>query len=129
MRRALGVEAEGELYRAATLLIPIGSDQGWESAVFDHFQAMSVAIGLKLSKNKTRSDHADVIGGATLSFDVYEDHPYRERVLGLLKHVRTDVNALFSEFMAYDELHPAPDAVKTRVTFYFGQSVQDNEDA
>jgi len=122
------VQRDGELYRAATLLIPLGSDQGWESAVFDHFQAMAVAIGLKLSKNKTRADHADVIGGATLSFDIYDDHPHRERVLGLLKQVRGQVNELFAEFVAYDGEHPAPDANKTRVTFYFGQSVQENEE-
>jgi len=123
------VQRDGERYRAATLLIPIGSDQGWESAVFDHFQAMAVAIGMKLSKNKTRADHADVIGGATLSFDIHDAHPQRERVLGLLKTVRAQVNALFDEVVAYEAEHPAPDSGKTRVTFYFGQSVQDNEDA
>lgn len=122
------VKQDGDAYGASTLLIPLGADQGWESAVFDHFQAMAVAIGMKLSKKRTRAEQADVIGGATLSFDIHDAHPQRERVLGLLSNVRSQVNELFAEFVAYDAEHPAPDAVKTRVTFYFGQSVQENEE-
>jgi hypothetical protein len=49
-------------------------------------------------------------------------------VLSLLSEVRAQVNAQFAEFVAYDAAHPAPDAVKQRVTFYFGQSVQEKEE-
>jgi hypothetical protein len=118
------IERQGDVYSTATLMIPVGSGQGWESAVFDHFQAMVTAIGSKLSMGKTRSDQADVVGGSTLSFDVHEGHPHRDEVLALLGQVRGQVNELWKKVVAYDNEHPVPEAQKQRVSFYFGQSVQ-----
>ncbi len=122
------VEQQGESYSASTLMIPVGSSQGWESAVFDHFQAMVTAIGMKLSMGKTRSDEADVIGGSTLSFDIHAQHPYRDEVLGLLGQVRTQVNELWQRVVEHDKQNPTPEAQQQRVSFYFGQSVRQGEE-
>src|SRR5690606_31025242 len=40
-------DADGQLH-AWGYQVPVGAEHGWESAVFDHFQAVSTAIATKL---------------------------------------------------------------------------------
>jgi hypothetical protein len=108
-------------YRTDVVTIPVGAGHGWEAAVFDHYQAMVTAIGKKVSS--PRSSQEDVVGGATLVFDVHEGHPHQERVYQLLSQVRTQVSELWDEVRTYNQEHPVPDERKQRVAFYFGQSV------
>jgi hypothetical protein len=110
-------------YRATTFLVPVDAEHGWEAAVFDQFQTMVRAIGTKLRLGAARSGAEDVVGGATISFDVHEAHPHRDKVLGLLKRVRAEVNELWDEVQAYNEQHPISDDKRTEVSFYFGQCV------
>ncbi|MFM2415995.1 MAG: hypothetical protein RL385_718 [Pseudomonadota bacterium] len=110
-------------WRAPRLLIPVGSELGWEAAVFDHFRAMAAAIGAKVSR--PRSLPKDRVGGATLSFDLHPQHPHRERVLALLHDTRREVNRLWDEVSAYNREHPVCDAERVKVYFYFGQYVED----
>jgi hypothetical protein len=91
--------------------------------VFDHFQAVVRAIGAKVQRGLARSESDDVVGGATLTFDVSADHPHKDEVLGLLKHVRAEVNELWNRVQAKNEQHPIPDAERMEVSFYFGQSL------
>ena len=67
------------------------------------------------------SEHADLIGGATLSFDISPGHPFEHQVKTLLQRVRQDVNVLWMAVDAYDKANPIPEEEKTRVVFYFGQ--------
>ncbi|MFT4703308.1 MAG: hypothetical protein ACI81R_000998 [Bradymonadia bacterium] len=118
--------SEGSVLVASSLVVPVGATAGWEAAVFDHYQALCQAIMAKVGGGASRSDAKDVVGGATLSFDIYDDHPHRDAVLGLLERVRTDVNTLWRDVSAYNAEHPVtaeerPD--KRKVVFYFGQSV------
>src|SRR4051812_24082219 len=71
-------------YRSASVSIAVGARMGWEAAVFDHFQAVSKAIASKL-RIGPQSREADVIGGATLSFDLHSGHPLAGEVYALLK--------------------------------------------
>jgi hypothetical protein len=133
------LEADGQIqrtgsgddavYRASEFLVPVGSEHGWEAAVFDHFQAVARAIVAKVRLGKVRSAHDDVVGGATLTFDVAQEHPYRAEVFGLLQHIRTEVNVLWNKVQQYNEAHPIAEDQRTEVSFYFGQSVTppDNE--
>lgn len=114
-------------YRADSVSIPVGTSQGWEAAVLDHYQAMVTAIAAKL-QHAARSDAADVIGGATLSFDVHDEHPQREEVYGLLRKVRADINALWERVVEHNAAHPVAEERRQRVAFYFGQSVTRAED-
>jgi hypothetical protein len=116
-------EGEQALYRASTFLVPVGAQRGWEAAVFDHFQAVVRAIGAKVQRGLARSESDDVVGGATLTFDVSADHPHKDEVLGLLKQVRVEVNELWNRVQARNERHPIPDAERMEVSFYFGQSL------
>lgn len=115
-------EAEGTL-SADTVFIAEGSGEGWEAAVFDHFQAMSNAIGAKLSLRHSGSPLAKQVGGSTLSFDVHEEHPLHEEVMELFGSTRSKANELWARVVEYDKAHPIPPHLKKRVSFYFGQSV------
>jgi hypothetical protein len=109
--------------RAATFLIPVGAQIGWEAAVFDHYQACARTIAAKM-RQRTLGGAADTrVGGTTLHFGIRPGHPFEERVLGVLDRVRDDLNVLWKEVASYNEAHPTPDDEATRVTFYFGQCV------
>jgi hypothetical protein len=119
------IEAAGSepRYLARSFLIPLGAEYGWEAAVCDHFTAMASAIAGKLARGAARSAAEDVIGGATYGFDLHAAHPYRERVLALLREERARISALWNEVHAFNVANPIDEALRSRVTFYFGQHV------
>jgi hypothetical protein len=110
-------------YSAETFLVPVGSELGWEAAVFDHFSAVANAIIAKVRRG-TRSDAKDVVGGATLTFEIAPGHPNEKEVYGLLHRVRKDVNDVWARVMQHNEKHPVDEAAKVKVTVYFGQNVE-----
>ncbi len=116
-------EGPAATYRAHSFVIPMDSEHGWEAALFDHFQAMVRAIGTKLRRGTPRAQHRDMVGGATLGFDIRPEHPYHDEVLGLLRRVRADVNELWERVQAHNATDPLPDEERTEVLFYFGQCV------
>jgi hypothetical protein len=107
----------------AQLQIPIGAEQGWEAAVFDHFRAMANAIGAKLRTIGARSSERDRVGGTTLSFSVYDGHPHEREVYGLLQRVRGELNELWNRVSEYNRAHAIDPDRRVDVTFYFGQHV------
>jgi hypothetical protein len=111
-----------ERYRSDAALIPVGAEAGWEAAVFDHYRSVCAAIAAKLRLGSTRSEGADVVGGATLTFDLRPGHPFSEEVRTLLARTRESVNALWERVEKYNREHPDPEEQRVRVTFYFGQS-------
>jgi hypothetical protein len=121
------VRDERSKFRADTFVIPIGAARGWEVAVFDHFSAVARAIGAKVRAPAPQSATGDVIGGATLTFEVTSEHPLRDEVRGLLQRVRRDVNELWAKVGAYNDDNPAAPGERELVTFYFGQNVEDRE--
>ena len=133
--RAEGVLEEskdGTLGTTGTV-VPVGSPRGWEAAVFDHYQAVVTAITRKIAGGAPRSAADDVVGGATVSFELTADHPLRGEVLGLLRAVRGQVDALWERVAEHNRARAAEaEAEKCAaprtsevVTFYFGQSVQE----
>jgi len=119
-------EADGKL-SAETFLVPVGASIGWEVAVYDHFSAVARAIAAKIRRGAPRSAADDVVGGATLTFEVSATHPLRAEVLALLGKVRADVNELWTRVGQLNGEQPIAEAEKQLVTFYFGQSVEDPE--
>jgi len=111
------------LYRSASVRIGVGSRVGWEAAVFDHFQAVSKAIAAKVRLGP-QSKAADVIGGATLSFDLHPGHPLEQRVYQLLGRVRAEVNELWDDVSRHNARHPLDQEHRIKVTFYMGQNVE-----
>jgi hypothetical protein len=113
-------EADGSLV-ARNVLIPVGSSDGWEAAVLDHFRAVATAIAHKAS-GAPQSASSDEIGGTTLSFTVYPGHPFEEQVRSLLRTVRASIHELWGNASEYNQAHPVPENA-TRVLFYCGQLV------
>jgi hypothetical protein len=114
-------------FRADTFLVPVGAAHGWEVAVFDHFSAVARAIAAKIRRGAPKSASDDVIGGATLTFEVSATHPLREEVYGLLRRVRQDVNELWSKVGERNDAQPIPERERELVTFYFGQNTEPAE--
>jgi hypothetical protein len=108
------------------LEVPVGQAQGWEAAVFDHFQAMVSAISTKLSSRSLRSDHNDVTGGATYSIDIWPGHPLESEALGTLSRVRAMVEDLRDRVDATNA--SASRRAEDRVVFYMGQYVKSQGD-
>jgi DNA-binding IscR family transcriptional regulator len=100
--------------------VPVGAEQGWETAICDHFRAVASTIAAKVAA--PRSSQNDVTGGATLSFRVHRGHPHATEVYRMLSDTRQRANALWAEVVAYNEKHPLPPD-GDRVTFYCGQHV------
>jgi hypothetical protein len=117
-------DAEDPLLRAESFVIPVSSQRGWEAAVFDHFSTVCAAIAAKIQVGSGARE-GEAVGGATFSFDVYSGHPFQERVTALLTRTRAEVDALWNEVASYNRAHPVADEQKTKVSFYFGQNVQD----
>jgi hypothetical protein len=115
---------DGQL-SADTVQIPVGATRGWEVAVFDHFGAVARAIAAKVRGSGPQSGATDVIGGATLTFEVCRAHPLREEVRTLLQRVRAEVNELWARVREENARLPIPERERERVTFYFGQYVED----
>lgn len=115
-------DAEGG-FVAGGVVVPVGAEHGWEAAVFDHYQAMVTAITRKLRGRAGRSSQSDTDGGSTLSFEVHEKHPLRGEVHALLKTTRERVNDLWQRVGEHNREHPASEAEREVVSFYFGQSV------
>src|SRR4029078_8127735 len=63
-------DAEDGLPRRSTRTIPVGSEQGWEAAVLDHFRAVANAIANKVRQGRSRSDFFDGIGDGDLVLHV-----------------------------------------------------------
>jgi hypothetical protein len=121
------VRRNGEVLSAESFVVPVGAELGWEAAVFDHYSAVASAIAAKVRRGP-RSDAKDVVGGATLTFELSSGHPNLEEVYGTLARVRRDVNDLWARVMQYNDEHPLDDAHKIKVTVYFGQNVNDSDD-
>lgn len=116
------------IYRTNQCYLPVGEPIGWAASVYDHFQAMAKAISNKLNRYGAQSAQSDEIGGMTLSFDLYPDHPQEAEVRALLKTHRQALNELWAKVVdtneaARDAGHIHKDAFK--VTFYMGQNIED----
>jgi hypothetical protein len=121
------VRRDGEQLTADTFLVPVGSEQGWEAAVFDHFSTVANAIASKVRRGAA-SGTGDVIGGTTLTFEIEPGHPLESEVYGLLARVRKDVNDLWARVAQQNERRPVDEARRVKVSFYFGQNVEETED-
>jgi predicted transcriptional regulator len=117
-----GASPTGPRYRAERCVIPLGSSEGWEASVWDHFQAMVTAIGSKLERGERTARLSDAVGGSTYTFDVWPGHPHREEVLSFLQRAREQGVALREKVERYNQSDPGPGPGE-RVIAYVGQTV------
>lgn len=117
-------ETNGGL-RASTFQLPLDAEVGWESAVFDHFQAVATTIVNKLRVRTHGGPAARLVGGSTLRFEVNRGHPMLGEVLTLLDRVRQDADALWLRVANHNDAHPIAEESRRALVFYFGQSFDD----
>jgi hypothetical protein len=114
-------------YESDACVIPLEAAGGWEAAVFDHYQAVVTAICTKLSLGKRRANRGEWIGGSTYGFEVWDDHPERDAVLGLLQETRDRAVAI-RERVARHNTANSPGSGVLKVVAYVGQTVAGLDD-
>lgn len=125
--RVRRVATDPTLFESDGYVLPLGSPIGWEVAVFDHFQAMVMAICAKLDLGRRSAAAADLIGGSTFSFNVWPGHPQYLEATRFLAQFRADGAALRQRIASYNEAHAPPTGEGQRVVIYAGQTVLDAE--
>lgn len=110
------------IYRARSIVLPMGSRAGWEAAVYDHFHAMVKTIVCKLRQDTDGAAPDDRIGGSTYSFEIWAGHPFERRVTEQLARFREATSALRKEVDQINERASRPSRYE-RVTVYMGQCV------
>jgi hypothetical protein len=107
---------------AQRLVVPLGSELGWEAAVLDHFHAMVTTISRKLAGGKSSAaDESE--GGSTYAYEVWPGHPLEEEVTAALARFRAAHSELRRRVRAHnDALNEIP-AGAYRVVIYGGQHV------
>jgi hypothetical protein len=126
-RGVLRIERETGIARYSSdgCALPYDDPNGWEAAVFDHYQAMVGALCAKLNLGTKGASRADVIGGSTFGFEVWPGHPHYDEVRGLLQAFRTLCGELRERVATYNQATSAPPN-RERVITYFGQNVLDD---
>lgn len=120
------VQPGGQIrYHSSECVIPMGDPAGWEAAVFDHFQAMVVALTIKLGRGPARAAMRDAIGGSTFGFEVWDGHPMQAEVIQLLSEIRERCSGLRAKVDAFNATQKIPEDFQ-RVVFYCGQSVTED---
>lgn len=114
------LEQEGSEYAAKTFFIELGQEIGWESAVFDHFQAVVKTICRRLQHDDANKTFTPA-SGSTYSFDVWPQHPDAPEVRALLDEFRTRASALRKRMDVHVAEHGLPSEYE-QVDVYMGQS-------
>lgn len=116
----------GDQLVARDFVIPLGSSQGWEAAVFDHFQAVVQTVCQRLSRSSLDGEAKEPVGGSTYSFDVWPGHPLEAEVKGQLASFRARAGELRSRVEAYNRTHGL-ELNHQQVIHYGGQCVLERE--
>lgn len=114
------IEQEGDRYFATGFYIPLGQTIGWESAVFDHYQAVVKTVCRRLRGD----DSAPLLTqptGSTYSFDVWPGHPLADDVRALVDDFRSRASDLRARMDAHVAASGLPDEFE-QVDVYVGRS-------
>jgi hypothetical protein len=119
---------ENGMLLASNFMVPFGAEQGWESAVLDHFRAVTSAIARKVRRGTSTSSAAEEVGGSTFTFTVHAGHPFDRNVRELLAEARGRVQTLWENVARYNEEHPPNAETAIKISFYVGQTVEEEDD-
>lgn len=119
---------DGQYVASIGFRVPVGAERGWESAVFDHFQAVAAAIANKVRWLSRPGAPQAWVGGTTLRFELSNAHPHKQEVLALLEQTRKRLNRIWNRVSLYNDEHPLEEDERFDVVFYFGQNVDRLDD-
>ncbi len=117
----------GAPLEATAMVISLDAEQGFEVAVFDHFQAVANALAAKL-RLRSQGVNDPNVGGGTFSFEISETHPLADEVLGFLARTRKEASSLWDRAEAHNADNPLSEDDIRRVVFYFGQFMRAEND-
>lgn len=121
--------AGAAVYACDTILIDYGDDEGWQAALFDHYQALVTAMCTKLRRGTRHAAADESIGGSTYHFDIWPGHPLEAEVLGLLGGLRIHALDLCERVQVVNaKIAPELPTRVRRVTAYVGQTVIEEEE-
>ena len=128
--RAERFEQDGTTrYRCEHVTIGFHDANGWQAAVFDHYQAMVGAVSHKLQLSLIQAKPDERVGGSTYSYDLWRGHPFEADALGVLARFRHEAVALRSRIDAYNRDHaPRTEDDRYRVVSYVGQNLIGREE-
>jgi hypothetical protein len=114
-------------YAAHGFVVSLDQSNGWEGAVFDHFQAVVTTICRKLAADAATPTAVDHVGGSTFTLEVWPGHPLEGEVLGELGRFRKRLGDLRGRVLEHNRAHAIPQH-RSKVVIYGGQSVVDHDD-
>jgi DNA-binding MarR family transcriptional regulator len=115
------------LFRASSLVIPLGAPVGFEAAVFDHFKALVTTVIRRVGSSGAAAEGSPRVGGSTYTIDLWDGHPLADEVFGTLGRLRTELTQLRQRVLDYDQQAPVT-APPSRVVIYVGQNVTAEDD-
>lgn len=116
-------------YSSGELVVEQGALRGWQVAVFDHLHAVQTTIRARLERSPAELGLEST--GSTYSLDLWDGHPHKHEVEGLIDEFRSRLGALRGRIEEHNASHGLPPSF-ARATYYFGQTthlVQPEEDA
>lgn len=113
---------DGDVFSSSRFETPLGTSQGWEAAVLDHFQAMSGALCAKLAQVGGTSGLTDTVGGSTWTLDVWDGHPLQEEARTTLARLRQQVEELRRRIDEYNEASSPNESRREKLIVYLGQN-------
>jgi len=119
-------DKNGTVYSSRKFEVMLGSQVGWEAAVFDHYQSLVKTICCKLRLEPTSSIQ-DVIGGSTYTFVVWPGHPMEREIESELGSYRKRMSELRKRVDDYNEKQRIPERHK-KVVSYHGQCVIEHDE-
>lgn len=114
-------------YAAHGFVVSLDQSNGWEGAVFDHFQAVVTTICRKLAADASTPTAGDNVGGSTFTLEVWPGHPLEGEVLGELGRFRKRLGDLRGRVLDHNRSHAIP-RHRSKVVIYGGQSVVEHDD-
>lgn len=111
---------------ARDFVIPLGSSEGWEAAVFDHVQAVVQTVCQRLAQNALDAESVVPVGGSTYSFDVWPGHPLEADVKAQLADFRARAGALRKRVEDYNEEHGLEQHYQ-QIIHYGGQCILERD--
>ena len=114
-------------YAAYGFVVSLDQANGWEGAVFDHFQAVVTTICRKLATDANTPTAGDHVGGSTFTLEVWPGHPLEGEVLGELGRFRKRLGDLRARVLEHNRAHSIPQH-RSKVVIYGGQSVVEHDD-
>jgi hypothetical protein len=123
------IRGKSRVYQGDGCVVSLGTEAGWEAAVFDHYQALVTALVTKLRHGQRSANQDDVVGGSTYSAIVWPEHPLYDEARGQLQKLRNIAADLRRRIAEHNEgLESLPEHTE-RIITYLGQTLVTEEEA